>query len=199
MITDCHRRQVPLDNAVVALVDALNRRFPHHTGPSDCLGRVLEELGELGAAVCAVEHEPPQRRAENPLTGLAKELLDVLRAVASIARHYDLPLDLPVPNEPAPTTPADFTTGDPLNAYERLNTLFIGAGRLAAAVHHQLGTGVKRQKYSQVNGTEWLSHAIDDFLLGLLGLADHYRIRDYLVALVEEHYRWYQEEGCVDG
>jgi NTP pyrophosphatase (non-canonical NTP hydrolase) len=194
MITDRHGVNLDETTALQRIVAALDRRFPDHNTAGDRLGRLLEELGELAAAV--IERETDDQSSVALTTALTKELHDVLRGAAGIAHHYGLPITLT--ELMIPPTDDDAEPGaDPADPYEQLAHLTRCAGEVATAVHHQIGMGIKRDKHGQHIDHGWLTGAVHDVLRRVVQLAEHYRLREALRESIQVHYRRYQHDGYL--
>jgi len=74
----------------------LNERFPDGNTPHHILGRLLEEAGEIAAAVHHLEGQGVKRakHGEPTKAALAKELQDVLRCVYQLVDYYNCQYEL---------------------------------------------------------------------------------------------------------
>lgn len=92
MIKNIQSDDVESLDAIVAIIDSLNRRFPSGNDVFQRVSRLSEETGELAKAVNHREnmgiksekHGIPQDEE------LVKEALDVMGAAIDIVLHYDL-------------------------------------------------------------------------------------------------------------
>jgi NTP pyrophosphatase (non-canonical NTP hydrolase) len=193
MITDQHGVELDETTALQHLVAVLDRRFPDHNAADDRLGRLLAEVGELAAAV--IERETDDQQPSHSLITLTKELHDVLRGAVSIAHHYGLPIMLT--ELMTPPTVGTEPSSDQVDPYVQLAHITRCAGEVAAAVHHQIGMGIKRDKHEQDVNPAWLTGAVHDVLRRVVQLAEHYHMLDALRASIEVHYRRYQYNGYM--
>ena len=170
---------VDIATALHRLVAALDLRLPVHNSPAERLAGLLEETGELTEALTA-----PQGTVERS-TAVAKELQDVLRVVVGIAHHYGL--RAAVPNTIPMSVHEPFTL---------LVQLVGAAGAVATAVHHLVGTGVKRANTANPicrTSTSPLARVID----AVLRNATHHGHLDALHASLQESYRAYQRDNYL--
>lgn len=92
MITDSKGNSIQTFDAIVAVIDSLNRRFPHGNEIFQRVSRLSEETGELAKAVNHRENMgiKNQKHGEPLDEELVKEALDVMGAAVDIVLHYDL-------------------------------------------------------------------------------------------------------------
>lgn len=76
--------------------EGLNKIFPGHDDPFRILARLLEECGELAEQVHHFEDVgvKQQKHGKPDRQKMAKEMMDVLTAVASLSAHYGVEDDL---------------------------------------------------------------------------------------------------------
>lgn len=191
MITDLNGYHVDDATALAGLVIALDKRFPLHNTAADRLARLLEELGELVAAVAALELTSHRDTARGPRARVAKEMQDVLCSGLALAHHYSLLVRLSelTDDDRAPRV----HLGGPNVLLAELTQ---AAGTLAATVNHFNGTGIKRKKHGPPNPAR-LSGAVGAVLTQVTEIADYYGLRDDLRASMETHYCRYQVNDLI--
>ena len=178
MITDLDGQAVDVaTTALHRLVVALDLRFPAHNSAAERLGRLLEEIGELAEALA-----DPQQGTAAHRAAVAKELQDVLRAIVGIAHHYGvrgaMPNTVPTPVE---------------EPFTLLAGLVGAAGAVAAAVHHLIGMGLKREKHGEP-ALQNLEVAVARVIDAVLRNATHHGHLDTLHASLQASYRAYQRQ-----
>jgi NTP pyrophosphatase (non-canonical NTP hydrolase) len=88
--------EVAFIEALYAVVQALDNKFPNGNNIYQRISRLCEESGELAAAVNHIEGMgiKKQKHGEADKRNLVKELQDVMRTTLGVARHYGLEEDL---------------------------------------------------------------------------------------------------------
>lgn len=186
MIVDRHGREIDEISALRTIVAVLDLRFPNHNSPSDRLGRLLEEIGELSASVMALEHDAVcVVMPASPEAIAARELRDVLCAVGGIAHHYDVPMRMP---------DQDYRRGE--KPYLLFALLVQAAGVVADAVHQLVGMGVKREKHGPPSSDQ-LAWGVEMVVVRALALADQCGLRDGLRSAIQGSYQEYQRTGFL--
>jgi hypothetical protein len=189
VITDLHGTCIDDATALARLVIALDKRLPPHITAADRLARLLEELGELAAAIFAVELAAEEHRG-GPRIAAADKMQDVLRSGAALAHHYSLRVRLAeLTNDQAPRI-------HPSSPYVLLAELTQASGTLAKTISHIRGTGSKRSRHGPLNPAR-LAGAVDIVLTQVIELADYYDLREDLQASMQTHYRRYQEDHLI--
>lgn len=76
--------------------EGLRRRFPDGDDPFQMITRLMEECGELAAEVNHFEGSgvKRQKHGEPDKTGLAKEVMDVIRCALTLALYYGVEAEL---------------------------------------------------------------------------------------------------------
>lgn len=92
MITRNDTTEIESLDAVMAIVDALDQRFPGGNDIFQRVSRLCEESGELASAVNHREKMgiKNEKHGDADDDHLVKEIQDVLRAALGIAKHYQL-------------------------------------------------------------------------------------------------------------
>jgi NTP pyrophosphatase (non-canonical NTP hydrolase) len=96
MIKDSQSQPVEALDAMVAIIESLNRRFPAGNDIFQRVSRLTEETGELAKSVNHREGMgiKQQKYGEHSDVELVKEVQDVIGAALDIALHYGLLKDL---------------------------------------------------------------------------------------------------------
>ena len=92
MIKSSTDQEIPSLDAIVEIINSLNRRFPDGNEIFQRVSRLSEETGELAKAVNHRENMgiKSQKHGEPIDRELVKEALDVMGAAIDIVLHYDL-------------------------------------------------------------------------------------------------------------
>lgn len=119
---------------LIDIVAALEKKFPGHNGPFHYASRLGEETGELAQEVMATSYDEQH---------FLKEAQDVMRVCTGIAVLYDVQNRLPREFEAQKpnATPAELVA-----------KLCIASGKVADAINHAEGTGIKNEKHGHEAG-----------------------------------------------
>lgn len=95
-IANLQNEEVTVIEALHAIVQALDKRFPNGNDIYQRVSRLCEESGELASAVNHIEGMgiKKQKHGEADIKNLVKELQDVMRATLGIAQHYGVEEEL---------------------------------------------------------------------------------------------------------
>lgn len=95
-ITTQQNEEIAFIEALHAVVQALDEKFPDGKDVYQRVSRLCEESGELASAVNHIEGMgiKKQKHGEADMKNLVKELQDVMRATLGIAQHYGVEEDL---------------------------------------------------------------------------------------------------------
>ena len=94
MIKNSQSQPVEALDAMVAIIESLNRRFPAGNDIFQRVSRLVEETGELAKSVNHREGMGIKKYGDHSDTELVKEVQDVIGAALDIALHYELLEDL---------------------------------------------------------------------------------------------------------
>lgn len=171
--------------AIVRIVQALEKRFPDHNSGFAYGTRLCEETGELVEAIADYDSS----NSDEGRLHLAKELQDLLRVVIGIMQVYGTADGLPENLKSMQSNAVSDISGTIVN-------LVVATGQLANAINHTEGSGIKRQTL----GNEATSRIIEKahgVLSIVMSIVNQYGISSDMDEQIIVAYRRYKHLGYI--
>ena len=172
------------------LIDAFNLRFPDGNTPFQLVSRLAEECGEVAEQVNAAEIGGIENRFY-----FAKEIEDVIRATLTIARYYDLQIELTFEHlyGQAVNVQAQMPSTDPYYAISALSECL---GKTTKHVNHAEGMGRKKEKYGELDCMKF-AQTLTALLLIVAVITRFYHLEDDVQHAFRHSYQRMTELGFI--
>lgn len=163
----------------------LERWFPRNNTPFAYGTRLCEEIGEL---LEAIQDMAPDSANTSSRQHVVKECADVLQVVVGIVGSYGcidrLALDL-----------KDYLVADRLGARE-IVSLAVTAGKVADAINHLEGQGIKQQKHGETAEDRLLQSA-NALIRAVAGVLEQNDLISDFEAQLQADYAYLRKAGYI--